>query len=107
LDTCPECKGLWLDKGEGDKLVCAHRTPVGTAVGVAAAAVAVGGAAFIAGAAAQDAEIIHQSSSSMFIKMHDASGPGDIACDMLESGTEGLLDGAFSVIGSICSSIFD
>lgn len=105
LDTCPECKGLWLDKGEWEKLVSAHRTHVGTAVGVAAAAV--GGAAVVAGAAAQEAEISHQSSSSMFIKMHDASGPGDIVCDMLESGTKGLLDGAFSAIGSICSSIFE
>jgi hypothetical protein len=73
----------------------------------ATAAVAVGGAAVIAGAAAQEAEKSRQSSSSMFIKMHDASGPGNIVCDMLESGTEGLLDGAFSAIGSICSSIFE
>jgi hypothetical protein len=80
---------------------------VGTAVSVAAAAIAVGGAAVIAGAAVQEAENRHQSSSSMFIKMHDASGPGDIVCDMLESGTQGLLGGAFSVVGSICSSIFD
>lgn len=107
LDTCRECKGLWLDKGEWEKLVNVHRTPAGTAVGVTAAAVAVGGAAVIAGAAIQGAEKSHQSSSSMFIKMHDASGPGDIVCDMIESGTEGLLDSAFRVIGSICSSIFD
>jgi hypothetical protein len=107
LDTCPECKGLWLDKGEWEKLVSAHRMPAGTAVGMAAAAVAVGGVAAAAGAAAQGTEASRPSSSSMFIKMNDASGPGDIACDLLEAGTEGLLDSAFSVIGSICSSIFD
>ncbi|MDQ5987835.1 MAG: hypothetical protein CSYNP_03581 [Syntrophus sp. SKADARSKE-3] len=103
VDTCPECKGLWLDKGEWEKLVETYRSRVSKA-GIAAAAV--GGAAVLGGTAALAGQRT-QSSNSFVTRNRGSSNQGDVVCDVVEASADGLLEGAFSLIGTICSSIFD
>jgi Zn-finger nucleic acid-binding protein len=103
VDTCPDCKGLWLDKGEWEKLIDSRRSPGAPAAGIAAAA---GVAALAAGTAAAAAQT-NQSSESFLNRVRGTSNQGDVVCDIVESSTDGLLEGTFSLIGSICSSIFD
>ncbi len=109
VDTCPECKGLWLDKGEWEKLMEAHGSSISPAAGIAAAAA--GGAAVIAGTAAIAGQN-SQSSDSFVTRVSGVSNQGDVVCDIVETvvtetAAEGLIEGTFSLIGSICSSIFD
>lgn len=104
VDTCPECKSLWLDKGEWEKLLEDHRSSTSPAAGIAAAAV--GGAAVIAGTAAVAGQT-NQSSGPYVSRLSGASNQGDVVCDIVEASSEGLFDGTLSLIGSICSSIFD
>jgi len=103
VDTCPDCKGLWLDKGEWEKLVETHRSSVVTTAGIAAA---VSGAALVGGTAALAGQTT-QSSSSFVTRLSGASNQGDVVCDFVEATTGDFFEGTFSLIGSICSSIFD
>lgn len=108
VDACPNCRGLWLDKGEWEKLAEAHRSSETAAPGIAAAAV-VGGVAVAAGVALNPPPAAQAASSSgpYVSRLNSASNQGDVVCDIVESAAGDLFEGALKTIGSICSSIFD
>jgi hypothetical protein len=107
VDSCPLCKGLWLDKGEWEKLVEARRSPGVPSAGVPSAGVAaaIGGAA-VAGSATALAVETANSSDSFVTRDRESNIVGDVVSDVVDGVGGDLLEGAFSLIGDICSSIF-
>lgn len=101
VDACPQCQGLWLDKGEWEKL-----TGGGGAAWSATGIAAAGGAALLVGMAAV-AQSTQPDESHFVTRNRGSSGFADVTCDVVEGTASGLLDGALSLIGDICGSIFD
>ena len=56
IDYCPRCRGVWLDRGELDKIIERAAAPVAPAAAAAAAPVAIPGAAPVWSAEPRGAE---------------------------------------------------
>lgn len=98
VDACPECKGLWLDKGEWHKLAKESGSSTGLSTAGIVAAAAVGGAATLA----EDSQ-----STYPYVGKNDDPTFADAVGDVVTEAAGGFFEGAFSLIGDLCSSIFD
>jgi Zn-finger nucleic acid-binding protein len=98
VDACLECKGLWLDKGEWEKLAKASGSSTGLLTAGIGTVAAVGGAAALANAS---------QSTYPYVGKNDDPTFADAVGDVVTEAAGGFFEGAFSLIADICSSIFD
>ncbi len=102
VDICPTCSGLWLDKGEWEKLVEARRKNKLRNAGAAAAAI--GGVVLLGGATVlQDAD--NPERKTLVTGNEGNSVVGEVVGDVVDGTVTGLLDGAFSLVGDLFSAI--
>ncbi len=103
VDMCPECSGLWLDKGEWEKLDTPRNSASVSVPGVAA--IAIGGAALL-GATAMLGNSGNLNPNRSVVTGNEGQGVlGSIGDGITETAASGILDGAFSLAGDFFSAL--